>query len=557
MKNILIAVFTAMLLSACGSETKPAEDPNPKNEEQPSTGTPADNFTPESKSIQTLNLIDIEGNPIPNADISITEAATEASIASQSITPKDLSAPTTLTTDSEGQLNVNDLDAGTYIITLTLGSTEVSFTIVINDSNTQEETTIAAPVVITENDLGETIAIDASEQGIFFSISGVIYDTNGPVDHAQIEISGGQATNGAIATTATDSEGVFVLIINVGLANLDALETASLRIFKEGYQAIIQTDINAVEVSSITGLSIEITPFEASGQIVYEEGFDQLSTDATCGNWISYTEEASLDVLWHEHETGLNIQNQALVQDLVLLAPNDTSNGYIPDPVNGNACWYGEEESGGVSQGNFLGDINNEDDIEEPSGDSLAENEDALFDGGTSDIENSAYIESPYIDLSNETPPLSLNFRTWWEIESVNPNNNGYDLMTIEYLIESDEEEGWQVLARLNPLSDPATSCEVNRDPIPYSNAGYNKAPLWLWQEPISLNALAGNIIKLRFSFATVDHLFNGFRGWLVDDLSIQKTQGTFPLYIGSLEDGNEDEGSCIPTDEPEENEEF
>jgi len=559
MKNLLITAFTAMLLTACGSETELGGDQNPKDEDLPTTETPAD-FTPESKTIQTLNLIDIEGNPIPNADISITQVTTEAKAISQSFTPRALPTPSLLSTDSEGQLNVDDLAPGTYVITLTLGETEISFTIVINASNSQAETTVAAPIIMIENDLGEPIAIDASENGVFFSISGVIHDDEGPIEQAQVELSGGASTNGAIATTITDSEGNFILIINVGAGNLEALKSASLRIFKEGYDSTTENNINAVDVASITGLSIQLAAKDSSGNI-YSEGFDQVGSEATCGNWVSYTTEASLGEsvslemdLWHQHQAGLNILNNAFEYGLVLLAPNDNSEGYIPDPVSGQACWYGEAASGGLTQGNFLGQ-ESEDEysaLDELPLEELEEN-DLPTDGGTSNGYHSAAIESPAIDLSAETAPLSLNFRTWWEIESTNPNNAGFDLMTIQYQIQGEDSQ-WVTLARLNPLSDPVSTCDVDRAPIPYSNAGYNKAPLWLWQEPISLDNLAGNVIKLRFNFSTEDGLYNGFRGWLVDDLSIQKTEGTFPLYEESNQDGEENApmDNCISIDEPE-----
>jgi hypothetical protein len=51
-----------------------------------------------------------------------------------------------------------------------------------------------------------------------------------------------------------------------------------------------------------------------------------------------------------------------------------------------------------------------------------------------------------------------------------------------------------------------------------------------LQQEPISLDSLIGNVVLLRFAFRTQDELYNGFRGWMVDNVVITSTQGTFPL---------------------------
>jgi len=544
MKNLIFAMLSILLITACGSEDQPQED-----------------FVLETRNIQSLNFIDINGNPIANADIIITEdTSIELRTLSSSMSARDsLPAPSiieTLTSDENGQVDLDGLEPGTYSVTLTIGGITVNFEIVINDSNAQALATVAAPVSITKDDNGDLVIVDVSDQGVFFAISGIIYNEQGPIDNAQIEISGGEATNGAIAITTTDENGFFVLVINVGLNNFDALQSASVRIFKEGYDSVTQYDINAVEVASISGLNIELIESESNASTVYEESFDQIASEGTCGGWISYATNTAMDGeslqlsaevsdeaesidLWHEHQAGLNILNQALEANLVKLAPNDSSEGYVPDPTTGRACWYGESVSGGVTQGNFLGNVSEDTVVEETAFESEAAvaldsddiTNDGTFNGGTSSIKNEASLESPLIDLTNEIAPLSLNFKTWWEIESVNPNEDGYDLMTVEYKIE-EESCNWKPLARLNPLSDPVTVSGLDRAPLPYSNAGFNKAPIWLSQEPISLDSLTGQVIRLRFNFATVDELYNGFRGWLLDDLSIQRTQGTFPLYI-------------------------
>ncbi|WP_028671046.1 hypothetical protein [Saccharospirillum impatiens] len=69
--------------------------------------------------------------------------------------------------------------------------------------------------------------------------------------------------------------------------------------------------------------------------------------------------------------------------------------------------------------------------------------------------------------------------------------------------------------------------------PLPFSNRGYNKAPAWLWQEPIDISDYTGEQLRLRFTFDTVDELYNGFRGWLVDEVRILNQAGTFPRWTG------------------------
>ncbi len=225
--------------------------------------------------------------------------------------------------------------------------------------------------------------------------------------------------------------------------------------------------------------------------------------------------------LIQQHEMhGHNIRNHQ-VNLRVRLAPNDQSQGKLPEPLQGNtAYWYGDKLNG-----NFLGAI---------SDSSVTSN----FDGGTSQNDNMGELISPVINLSQQQAPLSLSFKTWWEIESVNPNNQGFDLMNI--LVSTDGGISFKNLARLNPLADPSSAYE--RAPIPYSNLGFNLAPATVQQEAISLDEYAGKAnVQLKFQFRTVDELYNGFRGWMIDDVVIQKKVGTFPLFNGASFDEHSD----------------
>src|SRR5690606_17562160 len=136
--------------------------------------------------------------------------------------------------------------------------------------------------------------------------------------------------------------------------------------------------------------------------------------------------------------------------------------------------WYGQATGNDLGTGNFLGTF------ESTQGGSE-------LDGGTSDRENGGSLVSPVIDLTNEEAPLALSFRTWWEIESENPNKAGFDRMIVEYSL--DIGSTWNDLARLNPFTDPEAT-GVNRYPLPFSSRGFNRAPAWLWQEPINISAL-------------------------------------------------------------------
>jgi hypothetical protein len=60
---------------------------------------------------------------------------------------------------------------------------------------------------------------------------------------------------------------------------------------------------------------------------------------------------------------------------------------------------------------------------------------------------------------------------------------------------------------------------------------------VWTQQEAIPLDGAQGKQIQLRFAFETVDELFNGFRGWLIDDVVVQAAPGTFPPFDPTLQE--------------------
>ena len=469
-----------------------------------------------------------------------------------------------LTADENGDLVLPDLSPGRYVLSITIGDVTVSTVLEILPNNAAESTTVAAPIVVSEDPEGDLLAESLEGKGIFASLTGVIYGDSGVLENVQIELSGGVGTNGAVASAVTNADGEFSLIINVSLDKLLAMREATIRIVREGFQTQyipfnVAEIANVQTVTAIAGLNYSLQPQTELVETFYQEDFEQLTDGAVCGMWsaasfeaitppegipddvpgeepvkviptslsilvaanLDAVEEAEALNLWHSHSSGLSIINQAVVENLVSLAPDDQSGGKIPDPQGNYACWYGQSAAGNVGQGNFLGDIDDT-------------NGGVESDGGESDRYNAGAIVSPLIDLTNASAPLALDFNTWWEIESVNPNENGFDLMIIS--VSTDNGSSWSDIARLNPLSDPIGG---ERAPLPYSNRGFNKAPLWLSQEPVSLSDFAGQQIKLRFAFTTQDSLYNGFRGWLVDDIAIYQGEGSFPGSQQGVEFGD------------------
>jgi len=115
-------------------------------------------------------------------------------------------------------------------------------------------------------------------------------------------------------------------------------------------------------------------------------------------------------------------------------------------------------------------------------------------------------------DLAGVDNPI-LQFLTWWEIESVDPDR--FDIMDV--LLEYANDPPHRLI-RLNPTVDangppdvPYTSADTPAD----FNRNQPKSPVW-FQHNIPLSRWSGQKVKVVFFFDTVDHLYNGFRGWAI-----------------------------------------
>lgn len=86
------------------------------------------------------------------------------------------------------------------------------------------------------------------------------------------------------------------------------------------------------------------------------------------------------------------------------------------------------------------------------------------------------------------------------------------------YVIQANGTE--TLIKKLNPSVDPKTESRYSK---PFTSAGNFRKPVWNSEE-FDLSAYVGETIKLKFYFDTVDANYNGFRGWIIDDLKIIET---------------------------------
>lgn len=118
----------------------------------------------------------------------------------------------------------------------------------------------------------------------------------------------------------------------------------------------------------------------------------------------------------------------------------------------------------------------------------------------------------------------SMNVRTWWEVESVNPR--AADLLRIQ--ITTDGGTTWTTLKQLNPSSNP----ERGAPGIAYSSGGFNQPGRWVWSGPIDLEPYANRDVQLRFVFDSVTAGHNSFEGWYIDDVTFT----TVSIFPGPVE---------------------
>jgi hypothetical protein len=123
-------------------------------------------------------------------------------------------------------------------------------------------------------------------------------------------------------------------------------------------------------------------------------------------------------------------------------------------------------------------------------------------------------LTSPFIALpSNQL--LKLQFATRWEVETIRPQR---DVMLVQ--IHGNDGE-WQTLRQLG--GEFTASRQVGlAAPLPTAEK---------WRiETIDLSAYAGQTVRLRFHFDTVDAEKNDFEGWWVDNITIEVNNP--PLYL-------------------------
>jgi Bacterial Ig-like domain (group 1) len=189
-----------------------------------------------------------------------------------------------------------------------------------------------------------------------------------------------------------------------------------------------------------------------------------------------------------------------IVSDLISLPPGDT--GSLPAPPAGgkNVAWFGS-----AGTGTFCGTSDEE---------IRGHNAEGAKNGCESLGVQEGEIVSPPFSLAGAVSAV-MHFNSWFEVEGVAAE--GYDIMEIDYTTNAGTEADpftWHVAGTLNPSNSTAGSA-----PEDFTDEGLNTRATW---QPALVNlapAIGSSHVRVRFVFDTGDPLYNGFRGWLIDNV--------------------------------------
>ena len=378
-----------------------------------------------------------------------------------------------VTTDASGNYLVTGIAPGTYNLTVSKDGyqNQVAANVAVGNVNLQEVFVAFMPV---DNSITTPVG----------AICGVVLDASGnPMANVLVAISAEDEslTNGYFASGMTDASGKYAIgaVPLESAVSGNAIPAFKIKALKENFVDIMHNvpiNQNALVVNNVNLVNQNVP-----GNTVFAEGFEAKN------GW-------TWEGFWHLQQNA-TIMNINVTSQYVMLAPNDNSGGYIPGAYAGNYCaWYGEE-----STGSFIGT---------PSEDQ------EQWSGGTGQASNEGVLISPVISLAGLNQ-ASLSFWSWFEIESVNPNESGFDIMEVFVIDVATSVE--TSLGRLNPYSDPILD---DRAALPFTSGGFNVAPVWTLAE-YDMSEFAGADIQIKFEFRTIDSLYNGFRGWFIDNVLV------------------------------------
>jgi hypothetical protein len=346
---------------------------------------------------------------------------------------------------------------------------------------------ITTPVVTVYSEQTATCNISMTQvsQG---TITGTIRSSNGGV------ISGARITESHGGETYSNSYGVYTLYnVPVGTGATD------VSVFANSHQSTKESVPVVGGGSTNKNFTLQYIPGGISTYFYDFELTDEGFTTTGSG-------------LWHRQSAVIpittNPRNAFVRQTPPKIKLTSGDLGYMPAQHGGSAgyyFWYGQEAIGDASkEASYIG-LQEITDTWEGS-------------GGVSDIffNNVGSLESPNLNLAGYLYG-KLSFWSWWEVEGMNPAT-GYDKMLV--MAKKTTDSSWTLLGALNPWEDPIKQGEIVFSGEAYSSGGYYQPGIWV-KHSFDLSSYAGSQISIRFMFDSGDRFYNGYRGWLIDDVMV------------------------------------
>lgn len=229
---------------------------------------------------------------------------------------------------------------------------------------------------------------------------------------------------------------------------------------------------------------------------------------------------------WHRVTNPENVTVSNLINPQMVDLPDD---GHLPVAHSGSACWwYGEDVTG-----TFIGS-----DFPYPQ-----EPQYVLGVYGKTGGFSKTYpgpagsLVSPALNLSTVQNP-HLTFWTWYEVEAVDVGYNQYDQMFVEVSTDGGATYPQRYVKPGSMVINPPDDVNGQSWQVYSSRAdGSGKGQVAQWiHVTIDLSSFASNNnVRIRFRFWARDEKFNGFRGWMIDDIRVEGEATPQPPHITNI----------------------
>lgn len=242
-----------------------------------------------------------------------------------------------------------------------------------------------------------------------------------------------------------------------------------------------RTRRGALLAAAVLALAALALPASALADTALEQDFE-----SGLGGWTA-------DGLWHVETSpqAISVLSPQVNPNLVTLPD---AGGLPPAHQGSSVAWFGDRSSG-----TFCGNAAHVSSGQAPK------------NGCSSSGTQAGSLTSPAFDLSRAVS-AQIEFWSWWEIEGVDADR--FDVMTIEY---STNGSTWTEAGKLNPSDD--ANAEHHE---PYTANGVRRAGSWHRYVADLTGAIGNPSVRVRFRFDSRDSAYQGFRGWLVDSVTVE-----------------------------------